>query len=479
MLIVAVIFLFSTCASKNGSAETAKTGINIEKRSLILTIGASEKLNFTLSPEAEGQAVTWTSSAPRIASVSNDGTVTALDYSVRGESRFTSSPATGTANITAKTADGKFEDTIIVTTTTQGTIDILTLPPMKDQFSSYFLIGNIFNRTDARNNEIVNQRLIHHFNVLTAENDMKPEYIAPSRNSYNFANADRMVNSAIASGFKVHGHTLLWHRQNAQWMTSMTRSSKENALAAMKKYITDVMTHYKGRIYSWDVLNEAFPDSVTENDDWTQVIRKAGDSQSPNPWYVSIGADFVYEGFLAARLADPEALLYYNDYNLDTIGKATMVRNMVRDVNARYRQEYPNERRLLIDGIGMQSHHNLHVSEAHVRRSLDMFRPLGVKIAISELDVLGQGWGDFSRSGGSGTNKQSGSSVTNDGIKDQAWFYNELMTLFIENADIVERVTWWGVTDSQSWRSAGLPLLFDSRGRAKPAYYRVIEALSQ
>ena len=474
MLAVAVLFVFAACAS-SGSGETSQAGIGIEQRSLALTLGASEKLAYNLPPEAEGQAVTWTSSAPNIARVSNDGTVTAMDYSSRGESRVNSSPATGTANITLRTADGSYQDTIPVTTTAQGMVDILSLPPLKDQFSSHFMVGNIFKATDTRNNAITNQRLIHHYNILTAENDMKPGYISPRRGGYSFANADRMVNSALASGFKVHGHTLLWHQQNAQWMTSMARANKDNALSAMKSYVTDVMTHFKGRIYSWDVLNEAFPDGVSETDDWTKVMRSTGE---PNPWFVSIGSDFVYEAFLAARLADPEALLYYNDYNLDNIGKATMVRDMVRDVNARYRQEHPNKSRLLIDGIGMQSHHNLHVSEAQVRRSIDMFRALGVKISISELDVLAQSWGEF-RGIGSGPNKSSGSSVTNDGIKDQAWFYNELMELFIENADIIERITWWGVTDSQSWRSGGLPLLFDSRGRAKPAYYRVVEVLNQ
>jgi endo-1,4-beta-xylanase len=105
-----------------------------------------------------------------------------------------------------------------------------------------------------------------------------------------------------------------------------------------------------------------------------------------------------------------------------------------------------------------------------------MLRPLGVIIAVSELDILGQTWSEFTPVG-SGANRDSRSTVTNRGILEQARLYGEFMALYIENADIIERVTLWGVTDDRSWRSAGLPLLFDHNDRAKPAYYGLISAL--
>jgi endo-1,4-beta-xylanase len=197
-----------------------------------------------------------------------------------------------------------------------------------------------------------------------------------------------------------------------------------------------------------------------------------------NPWYKAIGSDFVYEGFLAVRQADPDAILYYNDYNMDQTGKATMVRNMVRDVNDRYQQEYPGETRLLIEGIGMQSHHNTGVTSNSIRNSLNLFRPLGVKISISELDVLGQTYSQFAAIG-QGPNRQGSTTVTDQGLQTQARLYGEYFQIFLDNADIIERVTFWGVLDSQSWRSAGLPLLFDPNGKAKPAYYKVIETLEK
>ncbi|MCL2186443.1 MAG: endo-1,4-beta-xylanase [Treponema sp.] len=366
---------------------------------------------------------------------------------------------------------------------TQETVSILDLPPLKDQFADYFMIGNIFhNGTSQRqggfssdvpsgSSTVTNKRLTHHYNVLTHENELKPSSISPNRNaatgaiSYNWETADRMVNAAIASGFKVVGHTLLWHSQIPKWQQEMANESKETALAAMRQYITDVAGRYSGKIYSWDVLNEVFPDGMNAGNNWQTVMR------NENPWFKAIGADFVYEGFLAARKADPHALLYYNDYNLNNRGKAAMVHNMVRDLNARYKQAYPNETRLLIEGIGMQSHHNIDVTALSIQNSISLFRPLGVKISISELDILSQGWSDY-----------SGNIRPSEGGKAAAaGLYGAYFMVFLENSDIIERVTFWGVFDQQSWRARALPQIFEDPiiTGAKPAYFKIIEALEK
>ena len=438
-----------------------------------LTIGDSRQLVLSRTPSGD---VTWTSSDPSVATVCEKGVVTAVGFSGNAGNRFKAGAATGTATISA--SGGGIRESFVITATTAPIVDILDLPPMKDQFSEYFMMGNIFVANDARSESgISNENLVYHYNILTAENNMKPDQMARTRGSYNFTTADRMVNAAIASGMKVHGHCLLWHSQIPQWQKDMAGAGRDAALAAMRQYITDVAGHFRGRLHSWDVLNEVFPDGVNQNSDWRTVMRTTGDSQAPNPWYVAIGADFVYEGFLAARRADPTAILYYNDYNTDQLGKMTMIRDMVRDVNERYRREHPNERRLLIEGVGLQEHHNTGTLIPNVKRSIDMLRPLGVVVSISELDVLGQSWSDF-RSIGSGNNRDIRSTVTNRGILEQARFYQELMSLYLDNADIIERVSLWGVTDSQSWRSAGLPVLFDFDDRAKPAYYGMISALN-
>jgi len=345
---------------------------------------------------------------------------------------------------------------------------ISALPPMKDGFAGKFMFGNIFNPSDVSSSEVTNTMLTRHYNVLTAENNMKPNQLSNAKGSYNFSTADRMVNAAIASGFKVVGHTLLWHSQIPQWQQNIDPST---ALEDMKKYITDVAGHFRGKIYSWDVINEAFPDGGYSSS-WKTSMR------TNNPWFKAIGSDFVYEGFLAARLADPAAILYYNDYNTDNQSKAAMIRDMVKEVNERYKKAYPNETRLLIEGIGMQEHHNTGVSASSVRNTLNMFKPLGVKISVSELDVLIVTYQEFAPYG-HGPNKQNsitGYTRTN-GLKEQAKLYGQLFKVYLEFSDIIERVSFWGVTDNQSWRSAALPLLFDPDGNAKDAYYSVIGSL--
>jgi len=360
--------------------------------------------------------------------------------------------------------------------------NIMSLPPLKDQFSQYFMIGNIFhNGTGQRQGGfssdvpqgskiIDNDMLTRHFNVITHENEMKPQSLTNGRNSstgvitYNFATADRMVEAALASGLKIVGHTLLWHSQIPEWQKQMANQPKETALAAMKQYISDVAGRYAGKIYSWDVLNEAFPNSVSGGD-WKDIMR------SENPWYKSIGSDFIYEGFLAARRADPHAILYYNDFNLNENGKATAVRNMVKDVNDRYKQQFPNESRLLIEGIGMQAHYNTGVTASSVRNSINMFKALGVKISITELDILSQTWSEYS----------SQTPVYGSGDRAAAGLYGELFKVFMDNSDVIERVTFWGVFDEQSWRNRAAPLIFKGfpETTAKLAYYRIIAALEE
>ena len=455
-------FVLFGCLSTGKGSETGT----------LLTIGSSMPLVLSGTPSG---TVTWASSDTSVATVCERGIVTAVGFSGGAGARFKANPSTGTATITA--SGGGIRESFVITATTQGVTDIMDLPPMKDQFAQYFMMGNLYNPGDIRDANRLSPHLTHHYTILSAENQMKPDHITRARGTYDFTQADRMVNAARAAGLRVHGHTLLWHSQIPEWQKAMASAGREEALTAMRQYITDYAGHFRGRLYSWDVLNEVFPDGVNANSDWTRVMRTTGDTQAPNPWYVAIGPDFVYEGFLAARRADPTAILFYNDYNTDQLGKITMIRNMVRDVNDRYRRENPNERRLLIEGVGLQEHHNTGILVSNVKRSIDMLRPLGVVVAITELDILAQTWGEFSPIG-SGPNRDNRSTVTNRGILEQARLYNELMKLYIENADIIDRVSVWGVQDNRSWRSGGLPLLFDFDDRAKPSYYGMINALN-
>jgi len=380
---------------------------------------------------------------------------------------------------------------------------ILDLPPMHEQFTEMFLIGNIFRGPSeltgtGASASINNPRLTRHYNAITAENHMKPSYLIIGHtngtftwNTDNRTTADNFITAAENANMKVIGHTLLWHSQNANWMwqqiagqSGTAIASKEQALTIMKGYITEVASRYAGKIYSWDVLNEAFPDG-SSNTNWKTAMRPN------NPWFAAIGSDFVYEGFLAARRADPNAILYYNDYNTEQSGRRELIYNMVLEVNNRYlssgdKPAGENQNRLLIEGIGMQEHHNLGVSVSNISATINRFRSLSftgstekIILAVSELDIIAfDSYSGLTAAGGQGANFDLASQISNSALIVQGNRYRDYMRLYIANADIIERVSLWGVLDNHSWRSRGRPLLFDRNGMAKPAYYGFMEALN-
>jgi GH35 family endo-1,4-beta-xylanase len=485
VILFTVILAFAACQQDKEPPPPVKvTGINLED--FDLTIYGFRQLKPVQPENATNKQVTWESSDPDVVSVSRNGIITAL--------KFTDTETyTGQATITGTTVDGGFTASCVVTVTMDAQEHINDLKPLKDSFKSFFMMGNIFDPGDVTTEEpytINKPWLIRHYNTLTPQNQMKPNYMSgrspggtvPGQyDEANIATAKRMIAAAKAQGIKVQGHCLLWHSQIPTWQANLRTSADTPAqvLAYMREYVTHVVNEFKGTLYAWDVLNEVFPDSVSAYDDWKKVMRTGSEG---NPWYMKLGADFVYEGFLAARQADPDVILYYNDYSLDQAGKATMVRNMVRDVNAQYAAEHPEANgRKLIEGIGMQSHHNAGVTAKAIEATLKLFKPLDVKISISELDLLAQSWSDH----------QANKTPTNAALLNQAIMYGEYFNVFLEYSDIIERVTFWGVADPNSWRSVSLPLLFTGQRegegwfstllpesiKAKPAYYKMIEAL--
>ena len=475
-ILTAAVLSLTVCQNEteNKPPPVSVTGINLED--MDLTIYGFRQLNPVQPANATDKRVIWESSAPDVVSVSDDGIISAL--------KFTDNNSyTGQATITGTTVDGGFSGTCVVTVTLAAQEHINDLKPLKDSFKDFFMMGNIFDSPDVTNTEpytINKPWLIRHYNTLTPQNQMKPSYMCTAtRGQYNEANiatAIRMIAAARDKGIKVQGHCLLWHSQIPAWQSNLRTSSDTSGqvLDYMKEYITDIVNKFKGTVYAWDVLNEAFTDGGGSN--WRNAMRTGGEG---NPWYMKLGADFVYEGFLAARMADPDAILYYNDYSLDLENKAKAVRDMVRDVNAQYDAEHPEAKgRLLIEGIGMQSHHNANVTAAAIKKSLGLFKPLGVKISISELDVLAQTYNDY----------EARKAPTNEALLKQAIMYGEFFNVFLEYSDVIERVTFWGVSDASSWRSTGLPLPFEGKRegynpvipesiKAKPAYYKIIEAL--
>jgi endo-1,4-beta-xylanase len=264
------------------------------------------------------------------------------------------------------------------------------------------------------------------FNMITPENEMKWDTTEPSRGNFNFGPADQIVAHATAHGQRMRGHTLVWYQQLPGWVSNLSASDLQSA---MDNHITQEMTHYKGKIYSWDVVNEAFADGGS------------GQHRS-SPFQDKLGNGFIEHAFRTARAADADAKLCYNDYNIEnwTDAKTQGVYNMVKDFKSRG---------VPIDCVGFQSHFGTSGPPSSFQTTLSNFAALGVDVQITELDIA------------------------------QASPANYASTV---NACLqVTRcagITVWGIRDSDSWRSGDSPLLFDGNGNAKPAYTSVLNALN-
>jgi endo-1,4-beta-xylanase len=288
----------------------------------------------------------------------------------------------------------------------------------------YFGTAVSLNRlSDSTYSSILNRE----FNSVTAENEMKIDALEPQQNQFNFTTADRLITRANEMGAKVRGHTLAWHSQQPEWMRNMSGTPLRNA---MKNHITQVMTHYKGKIDSWDVVNEAF-------DDGNGGRRDSNLQRTGNDW--------IEDAFKTARAADPAAKLCYNDYNTDnwSWAKTQGVYNMVKDFKARG---------VPIDCVGLQSHFNSGSPyPGNYRTTLENFAALGVDVQITELDIEG-----------------SGSTQANN--------FRTVVNACLAVARCTG-ITVWGIRDTDSWRASGTPLLFDGNGNPKAAYNAVLTAL--
>ncbi|WP_285102867.1 endo-1,4-beta-xylanase [Promicromonospora sp. MEB111] len=267
------------------------------------------------------------------------------------------------------------------------------------------------------------------FNMVTAENEMKLDATEPNQNQFTFTNGDRIVSWARSNGKQVRGHTLAWHSQQPGWMQNMSGSALRSA---MLNHVTQVATHYRGQIHSWDVVNEAFQDG-------SSGARRDSNLQRT-------GNDWIEAAFRAARAADPNAKLCYNDYNTDdwSHAKTQAVYNLVRDFKSRG---------VPIDCVGFQSHFNAQSPvPSNYQTTLSSFAALGVDVQITELDIEGSG-------------------------SAQADNYRRVVQACLA----VSRCTGisvWGVRDTDSWRAGGTPLLFDGNGNKKAAYTSTLNALN-
>ncbi|MFI9002875.1 non-reducing end alpha-L-arabinofuranosidase family hydrolase [Streptomyces sp. NPDC053541] len=264
------------------------------------------------------------------------------------------------------------------------------------------------------------------FNMITPENEMKWDAVEPSRGRFTFGPADRIVERALARGQRVRGHTTVWHSQLPSWVGSLRDANTLRGV--MNHHITTQVTHYKGKVYAWDVVNEAFADggSGRLRDSVFQKV---------------LGDGFIEEAFRTARAADPSAKLCYNDYNIEnwSDAKTQGVYRMVKDFRSRG---------VPLDCVGFQSHFGAGGPPVSFRTTLAGFAALGVDVQITELDIAQASPTHYANAVGA--------------------------CLAVARCT---GITVWGVRDGDSWRSDESPLLFDSGGRPKPAYTAVTNAL--
>ena len=267
---------------------------------------------------------------------------------------------------------------------------------LKDAYKDYFSIGVAVNMRNISNPEQI-AIIKKDFNSITAENDMKPQPTEPAYGQFNWENADKIANFCRSNGIKLRGHCLMWHAQIGEWMYKDEKGdlvSKEKLFQNMKHHITAIVERYKDVVYAWDVVNEAISDGG-----WQGGRRGMGEHPSPyrnSPLYQIAGDEFIKKAFIYAREADPNVLLFYNDYNAADPGKRDRIYNMVKSMK---------EEGVPIDGIGMQGHYNVYgPSMEDVDAALTKYSTIVKHIHITELDIRANqemgGQLNFSRDGG-------------------------------------------------------------------------------
>ncbi|MCL1878257.1 MAG: endo-1,4-beta-xylanase [Defluviitaleaceae bacterium] len=355
----------------------------------------------------------------------------------------------------------------------------LTLPSLCAVFEKHFMMGNIVSPDEFNDAELM-AMYKHHYNSATAENAMKPESISSAPGVYTFEQADMVVKWAEENKITLIGHAFVWHAQSALWLNRNedgTPIPRAQAKANMEAFIKEYAGRYSGKIYSWDVINEAFIDSSGEDKpysgNWREYIRRETDNpRAVGHWYLAYangagagecGTDYVFDAFYFARKYDPKAVLYYNDYNEEFPHKRNAIADMVNDINAQWRAHPEYDGRMLVEGIGMQGHHNhIHTDVDRIRKALELFSKTGTKIAITEMDFT------------FGSESDPASPLSAEDSKKQSEMYAALFKLYVEFSDHIERVTIWGKSDGRSWRKWGSPTFFNEGGQAKEAFHAVV-----
>jgi len=341
---------------------------------------------------------------------------------------------------------------------------------LKDAYRGIFHVGAAINEQQIAGADALGTGIVAaQFDSISPENVLKWERVHPSLDTYNFELADKYVAFGEKNHMFIVGHNLVWHSQVPNWVFQDDQGkplTREALLQRMHDHIFKVVGRYKGRIQSWDVVNEAL------NEDGT--LRKS-------KWQQIIGDDFIEKAFEYAHQADPQAELTYNDYSLENEAKLKGALALVARLKAHG---------VAITTVGIQGHDSLaHPTVEEEDAAITAFAKLGVKVAISELDidVLPRDPKLFSADVSLKVKQDPKLNPYANGLPDDvqqelARRYADLFAVFLKHRAEMSRVTFWGVTDRDSWLNnwpvpgrTSYPLLFDRNGKPKPAFEAVIE----
>ncbi|MCX2473035.1 endo-1,4-beta-xylanase [Pedobacter sp. MC2016-05] len=328
---------------------------------------------------------------------------------------------------------------------------------LKDFYQKYFSIGVAVSSKNLSGDEA--KLIKKQFNSITAENAMKMSSLQPREGQFYWIEADSIINFGLNNNIKIRGHNLCWHEQTPDWIfqdKDGKEVSKVVLLQRLKEHITTVVNRYKGKVYAWDVVNEAIDDNPSH------YLR---DSK----WYKICGEDFIAKAFEFAHAADPDAKLYYNDYNTERPEKRDRIYRLLKDLK---------EKGIPIDGIGLQAHWSLQEpTEKQLTAAIEKYSSLGLKIQFTEVDMSIYPWEKERRERKSGESDQFTLALQ----RKQAAQYAMVFKVFRKFKAAITNVTFWNISDRYTWLDEypvkgrkNYPLLFDTNLEPKKAYWEVI-----
>jgi endo-1,4-beta-xylanase len=333
---------------------------------------------------------------------------------------------------------------------------------LKDYYKKYFTIGVAVSPGALRRPE-ESQLILQQFASMTPENAMKMGPIHPRETEYFWRDADSIAAFAQRNHLKLRGHTLCWHNQTPRWLFVDSSGgtpktvSKELLLQRLKDHITTVVKRYKGTVYAWDVVNEVISDKPEE------YFRNS-------PWYQICGEEFVAKAFEYAHAADPDALLFYNDYNEINTVKRDKIYKLVKSLK---------DAGVPIHGVGLQGHWSIYEpSPAQLDSTIAQFAKLGVKVQVTELDISVY---PKEHSRRDRKPEDANDAYTPEQEEKQTEMYKNCFTIFRKYKKVLSGVTFWNISDRSSWLDnfpvpgrKDYPLLFDKQMKPKKAFWAVV-----